>query len=331
MYLAPLNYDRYFKKVFSDIEISKRFLEDFFEIEIEEIELMQTSHKITDDATAVEFDFRCKIAGSFVIIDMQQWFKTDVVKRFYMYHCMNTALQLEKIPDKSVGISPEKKSSTKDYNRIIPVITLIWMVDDSLGFTDDYVAYTMAPETVIEFINNKQIWCSEPAIEALRKEHKKCLDQLSNKTKNLDFMQSNRLIYAFQKNIAKNHIFSKYQAWFELAEKTLDKLNRKDWFQPYLKDDIFAEIVKRLSTEAAKSEEVRYIEDYDKFREEVKRYEESIYVNAKEEGREEERQIQKQKQRQEKLEIALKLKKAGLVIQTIADSTGLSIYEIEKL
>ena len=61
MYLVPLNYDRYFKKVFSDLNIAKRFLEDFFEVSIETIELLTIHHKITDDAVAVEFDFRCKI------------------------------------------------------------------------------------------------------------------------------------------------------------------------------------------------------------------------------------------------------------------------------
>ncbi len=37
MYLAPLNYDRFFKKVFSDIKIAKKFLEDFLGVDIEEI------------------------------------------------------------------------------------------------------------------------------------------------------------------------------------------------------------------------------------------------------------------------------------------------------
>jgi len=38
MYLAPLNYDRSFKKVFSDTRIAKRFLEDFFDVVIDEKE-----------------------------------------------------------------------------------------------------------------------------------------------------------------------------------------------------------------------------------------------------------------------------------------------------
>ena len=58
MYLAPLNYDRYFKKVFKDTRIAKRFLEDFFDTKIESIEMLEMRHKLTDDAFAVEFDFR---------------------------------------------------------------------------------------------------------------------------------------------------------------------------------------------------------------------------------------------------------------------------------
>lgn len=63
MYLAPLNYDRFFKKVFSDLNIAQSFLEDFLDIKIESIEQIKERHKITDDAAYVEFDFRCKING----------------------------------------------------------------------------------------------------------------------------------------------------------------------------------------------------------------------------------------------------------------------------
>ena len=75
MYLAPLNYDRFFKKVFSDTTIAKCFLEAFLGVVIDEIELVGTSYKVTDDATVVVFDYRCKINGQFVVIDMQQWYK----------------------------------------------------------------------------------------------------------------------------------------------------------------------------------------------------------------------------------------------------------------
>ena len=138
MYLAPLNYDRYFKKVFSDLRIAKRFLEDFFDVTIQEIEILKVQHKITDDAIAVEFDFRCKIDDQLVIIDMQQWYKPDVVHRFYTYHCINTALQLESLPLKSIALEGDKERKIKDYNEIVPVITLVWMVDDTFGFKEDY-------------------------------------------------------------------------------------------------------------------------------------------------------------------------------------------------
>jgi hypothetical protein len=88
MYLAPLNYDRFFKKIFSDLDIAKRFLEDFLDTKIEMIEMIKNRHAVTDDATYIEFDFRCKIDGAFVIIDMQQWFKADLVQRFYLYHAL---------------------------------------------------------------------------------------------------------------------------------------------------------------------------------------------------------------------------------------------------
>ncbi|MBI4648129.1 MAG: hypothetical protein HY738_16465 [Bacteroidia bacterium] len=286
MYLAPLNYDRYFRKVFSDKRIAKRFLEDFFDVQIQEIELLQTYHKITDNATAIEFDFRCKIAGSFVIIDMQQWYKTDIVKRFYMYHSMNTVLQLEKIPDKTIDLDKQRKRDIKDYDKLIPVITLIWMVDDTFGFTDDFVSYTMAPEVIIDFIRNKNLWRSENILEILS-EREKYLKMLDNKTRKLNYLQQNRLIYAFQKNIVKNEKYSKYLSWFQLAEKTLNKLNKKGWFDKYLKDEIFAEIVRRISKENLKEEDYTYIKDYNLFWEQVKRFEDALLNEGREEGREE--------------------------------------------
>jgi len=44
MSLAPLNYDRFFIKVFNDSKIAKRFLEDFLDAEILEIEKLDRKH-----------------------------------------------------------------------------------------------------------------------------------------------------------------------------------------------------------------------------------------------------------------------------------------------
>ena len=86
MYLAPLNYDRFFKKVFKDPAIAKEFLEDFLDVTISDIEKLDEKHRVTDDASVVEFDYRCKVDVKFVIIAMPQWYKADIIKRFYLYH-----------------------------------------------------------------------------------------------------------------------------------------------------------------------------------------------------------------------------------------------------
>ncbi len=98
MYLAPLNDDRYFNKVFSETRIAQQFLEDFLEGTIERPEMLPKQKYVTDDAAYVEFDFRCKIASASVIIDMQQWYKPDISQRLYLYHALNTGLQLEDLP-----------------------------------------------------------------------------------------------------------------------------------------------------------------------------------------------------------------------------------------
>lgn len=352
MYLAPLNYDRYFKKVFSDVRIAKRFLEDFFEVSIEEIEMMTTQHKITDDAMAVEFDFRCKINGQYLIIDMQQWYKPDIVHRFYTYHCINTALQLESIPAKSIALSYEKEKKIKDYSEILPVITLVWMVHDSLGFHEDYIAYTMTPELALDFIRNNLLWQNKD-IASIMEAREKALLQLSNKTKQLDFLQKNRLIYMFQKNIVANSKsptskYHKYLDWFELAEKTQNKLNQKADFLKYEEDSIFVELMRRISKEMLTPEDFSYIEDQEQYTERVKRYDKTIFKEGLEVGLEKgielgieqgielgiekglEQGIEKGIELQART-TAQKMIAKGMDNGTIAEITGLSEIEIQKI
>jgi len=327
MYLAPLNYDRYFKKVFSETKIAKRFLEDFFDIKIDELEVLPTKHKITDNATAVEFDFRCRINGNFVIIDMQQWFKSDIVHRFYMYHSMNTVLQLEKMPDKSIKLGDDKKRDIKDYDKLIPVITLIWLADDNLNFKDDFVSYTMTSETLHDFIRNKNLWKAENVLEIIA-EREKCLEIIDNRTKKLDFLQKNKLIYAFQPNIVKNKKYSKYLDWFELADKTRNKLNEKDWFDKYLKDEIFVEIIKRINTETFDQSDWDYINNQEDFNEKVKRFEQVFIDEGFELGME--KGLEKGMERKAKI-TATKLINKGMSNEEIGEITDLPMTEIEKI
>ena len=274
-YLAPLNYDRFFKKVFSDLNIAQRFLEDFLNVKIDSIELMGLSYKITDDAVAVEFDYRCQIDGQYVVIDMQQWYKTDIVKRFYVYFALNSVLQLENIPTKSLDLGEERKHETKNYDTLAPAITLIWIVDETLKFKEDFIAYTVLPEQSADFIRNEDIWV-RTNWRALKKEHQRVLKILNNDAKNLDFLSKNRLIYAFQKNIVKNSKYSKYLKWFEFAEKTRDPNNKKEDFVKYEKDEIFMAVINRIRTDNLKSEEFQYIDDYEEFRRQVKIHEDVL-------------------------------------------------------
>lgn len=328
MYLAPLNYDRYFKKVFSDLRIAKRFLEDFFDVTIQEIEILKVQHKITDDAIAVEFDFRCKIDDQLVIIDMQQWYKPDVVHRFYTYHCINTALQLESLPLKSIALEGDKERKIKDYNEIVPVITLVWMVDDTFGFKEDYVSYTMTPEVVTDLVKNNLLWQNDNITE-LFKGREMALSQLNNRTRKLDFLQKNRLVYAFQKNIVRNSgeegsKYHKYLHWFELAEKTKNKLNQKSDFLKYADDEIFAELIRRIGKDTLTEEDYTYIDDYEQFTERVKRFEKVILQDGIDIGME--KGIEKGI-----IETAKNGIKAGFSNEIIGKMTNLSFEQIEEI
>ena len=250
MYLAPLNYDRFFKKIFSDTKIAKQFLEDFFEFTIEEIEALPLSHKLTNEANLIHFDYRCKVDGEYIIIDMQQWYKHDVVKRFYLYHAANSVLQLEDLPLKQIG----KEKQVKDYSGVLPVKTLIWLVDDALDFTKDYSIYTMLPEEVGDFLTDTALW-STTNEKQLRTKRKELLKVLENDTKNLLFLKKNQLIFAFQKNIVKNlnEAFAAnqsqkpYMRWFEFAAKTRNKDNKPSDFKKFQSDAIFEEIMRKLN------------------------------------------------------------------------------------
>lgn len=328
MYLAPLNYDRYFKKVFSDLNIAKRFLEDFFDVQIESIELLGVQHKITDDAVAVEFDFRCKIEESFVIIDMQQWYKPDAVHRFYTYHCINTALQLEKLPLKSIPLENGIERRVKDYTKILPVITFVWLVDDTFGCKEDYISYAMTPEIVSDFIKNHLLWQNQDITKILS-ERALSLGQLTNKTKKLDFLGKNKLIYAFQKNIVanskkENSKYHKYLDWFELAEKTKNKLNEKADFLKYAEDEIFAELIRRINKDSLTEEDYTYIDNYEQFTDRVKRWEKPIYEEGFDEGMEKGMELKARN-------TAIELIKDGMSNEKIKKYTGFSDEQIELL
>ena len=285
MFLAPLNYDRFFKKIFSDNKIAKRFLEDFLEIEIETFEMLKEKHYVTDDASYVEFDFRCKIKGAYVIIDMQQWYKRDIGQRFYLSHTLNTGLQLENLPMQQMVLNrkTKKMQKAKDYSALEPVYTLIWMATDALGFSQDYISYIMTPEAVLDFLNNDQLWNNQAIVELL-KEREQVLDVVNNNTKDLDFLPKNRLIFLLQKNIVKNKTIKKYEKWFKFAEKTRDKNNTESDFREYMSDEIFCEMMRRLRRDGLTPEDYTYIADEDEFWIGLEKMETIMYEDGKKDG-----------------------------------------------
>jgi hypothetical protein len=337
MYLAPLNYDRFFKKVFSDSKIAKRFLEDFLDVEIEEFQDLKGKHRITDDASSVEFDYRCKINGSYVIIDMQQWYKQDIVKRFYLYHALNTGLQLENLPPKSIILDEIAKKQhqqlkkIKNYDALEPVFTLIWMVTDSLMFEGDFISYVMAPELVLDFIKNDQLWKQDEIVK-LFEERNKLLEIICNDTKELDFLPKNRLIFLFQKNVIKNKNIKKYERWFEFAEKTRNADNKEEDFREYKGDEIFSEMMIRLRKDDLTDDDFLYIAKESEIWGEVELMEQTIYFNGEKSGIKKGHKIGIEEGKKEgKKEMAKMLKERGLEPEFIAQTSGLSKEEIAQL
>ena len=283
MYLAPLNYDRFFQRVFSDPRIAKLFLEALLGVKIESIELIHRKNKVTDDAAFTEFDFRCKIDGQYVIIEMQQAYKSDVVKRFYLYFCTNTSLQSENIPTKIVPSGMEKSYKTKDYNLLEPSITIIWMANDPLGFTDDIVGYSLFPEMANDFIRNETLWTPQN-LPQLLKSRQELLKKMNNNAKGLGFLTENRLIYAFQSNIVKNKaLMTPYYEWFDFAEKTRNKNNQESDFSSFKNKPVFMEVIEKLKTTTFEEDDWVYMEKNDEYYEGVARYQAGVWREAREE------------------------------------------------
>jgi len=341
MYLAPLNYDRFFRKVFSDPRISQRFLEDFLDVEIEEFQILDDKHRITDDASIVEFDFRCKINGAYVIVDMQQWYKRDIGQRFYLYHALNTGLQLDKIPEKFIVTDADTRQlkKIKDYSALEPVLTLVWMVDDSLGFRENFVSYVMTPELVIDFIRDEKLW-HKPDIREILEKRAEAMEALQNQVKGLSFISSNRLIFLLQGNIVKNKSNTRYERWFTFAERSKKANNVKKDFDEFKGDEIFTEIIRRLNKSKLEAEDLVYIEDQKKYWEGVNRLEQGFYNEGKKDGEREgiKKGIKKgiiegikEGEKNKAREMAKKLKEKGNDISFIADISGLTPDEIDKL
>ena len=324
MYLAPLNYDRFFKKVFSHTNIAKAFLEDFLGVEITEITLLDRKHLLTNHAAEMEVDFRCKINNAYIIIEMQQWYKPDVVRRFYLYHCASTVLQLESLPEKKLPIPiADKRAKDKDYRLVEPVLTLVWMVDDSLKFKENFVAYTTAPETTLEFVNDSVLW-SKRDIDELLKKRETVLETLGNRHKDLAFLQENRLIFMFQHNIINDEKLSPYQKWFEFAEKTRNKNNKAADFARFKNQDIFSRMMRIILKKSLDIDDLEYIETEDENIVLVNRTLDGVREDALKEGEQIGEQIGIEKG-------VIRLQKKGKSEEEIADIFDITVEKVREI
>jgi hypothetical protein len=305
MYLAPLNYDRFFKKVFKDKKVSKAFLEDFLDIKITKLEILENKQHITDAGIPVEFDYRCELStGEKIIIEMQQWYKTDIIRRFYLYHSLSTSIQLESIKEQVVGLNPKTQKVIKDkiYNDVKPVITLIWMVDDNLNFDEDFITYQMAVKKLNDFVKNDDLWSK--SFESLLEERKYVLNLENNDTKGLDFISENKLTFIFQQNIVKNNKnnekLKKYVKWFNFALKTKNQKNKKQDFKEFENDKLFVGIMNRLIKNKLTEDEIKYITDAEEFQDAYFEYTARI-MNMKKEVEEKQKEVEeKQKEVEDK-------------------------------
>ncbi len=340
-YLAPLNFDRFFKKVFSDTNIAKHFIEDFLDIEIQSIQPYNSGKKrLTDNAQIVEFDYRCKIDGKEVIIDMQQWYKQDIVYRFYIYHCLNTVLQLEDLPLKKVLVDKSKPEykEINSYDTVLPVVTIIWLVDDTLNNSkNDYLSFTLLPEKAKDFFMQTNVWQHKDIEEQV----KEIVTLLKNNNKNLQFLQKNRLMFVFQKNIVKNPKIARYSHWFDFAEKTKKTENKKSDFTDFIQHPVMKEVMRRLLCSNLTDADLDYINNEVENKEAMARYDESRVREAENDGIEavrieknkrEEAELKMQKAEKEKHEEKVKRNKAEQEKkQAEIDSKILKLKFINKL
>jgi hypothetical protein len=346
MFVASLNLDLFFKKVFSNKRIAKHFLQDLLGVKIKEFEFLKIENKVTDGSVTVKFDFRCKINSQYVVIEMQQKYKIDVIKRFYLTHSISTTLQLETLKPIKVTKPNGETYMEKNYSGLEPVITLIWMVDDTLGFKEDYVAFTTLPESAKEFIVNDELW--QQPLDVILAEREKTLHILDNKTKGLDFFTKNRLIYAFQKNIVKNkRVTLPYFKWFDLANKSKNPFNIEEDFSNFKNDKVMAEVISRIRRDKLPEVEFNYVSDLmsyeilmarrdqdhsvvvDRFENKLKKADKKIEMAEKKiemvEKEKEMAEKEKEKANQNQIKLVKLLLKQGATIETIASTLDMGI------
>jgi hypothetical protein len=107
------------------------------------------------------------------------------------------------------------------------------LVSEKLESEENLLSFKMLPQAVERFLKDETLWGDED-IKKLMRQRQDILSLMNNKSKNLDFLAANKLIFAIQPNIIKNSAndptMKRYQRWFSFAEKTRQKGNKKQDF-----------------------------------------------------------------------------------------------------
>ena len=248
--------------------------------------------RVTDSSRIVIFDYHCVFDDDTnLLIDMQQWYKSDLVKRFYMYHSVQSALQLETISEavpipnsidqidqiRNYIIDDEEKASDEkelkiegkiksyNYNEVIPSVTIVWLVHETLGFEETpYINYVLQNEEIDSFIMNSKEDLSKMSKEEIIAKLQKFRNVSLNKTKGLDFLKQNKLCFFFQKNIVKlglknSNLNKDLFKWFEFAERSADDNNKEEDFVELAKEKHFGTIIERLKCNSLNPMEREYL------------------------------------------------------------------------
>jgi len=147
---------------------------------------------------------------------------------------------------------------------------------------------------------------------------------IENEEKGIPFITANRLVFLLQPNIVKNKPHTRYERWFQFAERSRKAENSEKDFDDFRDDEVFLEIIRRLDKSVLPPEEIRYIEDEKEYFELTQRYEKGVFNNGLKEG------IEKGEKRKA-LEIARALKSMGYMPDAIVSATQLDLETIAKL
>ena len=81
-------------------------------------------------------------------------------------------------------------------------------------------------------------------------------------------MPKNKLVFAFQKNIVKSKKFEAYKEWFEFAEATQNRNNKKQDFEKFKKNESLMMILHRIKTDTLAEDELDELGTWDRLEEE---------------------------------------------------------------